>query len=128
MNVAQEFFRTLPDFRRIVLAFVQEQMIIASQTAGCNKLHEAEPRLARWMLMVSDRIQSETLGLKQEFIAQMLGTQRSTVVLVAGQLQQAGMIAYSRGVVRIVDRPRLEKRACECYAVTKRALDSLYQQ
>jgi CRP-like cAMP-binding protein len=125
MDVAREFFETLPDFRRIVLAYVQEQMIIATQTAGCNRLHEALPRLARWMLMVSDRIQSNTLGLTQDFIAQMLGTQRSTVVLVAGQLQETGAIAYSRGVVRIVDRPLLEKRACECYAVTRRTPGSL---
>ena len=125
LSAAREHFETLPEFRRAVLAYVQEQMVIASQTVACNKLHDAQSRLARWMLMVSDRIESSTLPLTQEFLAEMLGTQRSTVVLVAGQLQDKRAIAYSRGIVRILDRPLLTKLACECYGVTRRALDSL---
>jgi CRP-like cAMP-binding protein len=124
---ARALFESLPDFRRAVLAHVQEQLITAAQVTACNKLHDAESRLARWLLMVSDRIQGDTLGLTQEFLAEMLGTQRSTVALVAGQLQDAGTIAYSRGVVRILDRGLLQKRACECYRVAKQAFDVLYR-
>jgi CRP-like cAMP-binding protein len=125
LAAARICFEELPEFRRAVLGYVQEQVVIALQTVACNKLHDAQSRLARWMLMVSDRIESSTLALTQEFLAEMLGTQRSTVVLVAGQLQEQGAIAYSRGIVRIMDRPLLTTLACECYAVSKRALDNL---
>ncbi|SEB72787.1 Crp/Fnr family transcriptional regulator [Terriglobus roseus] len=122
---ARECFDALPEFRRLALGYVQEQVVVALQTVACNKLHDAQSRLARWMLMVSDRVESNTLALTQEFLAEMLGTQRSTVVLVAGQLQEKGAIAYSRGIVRILDRTLLTSLACECYAVSKRALDNL---
>jgi CRP-like cAMP-binding protein len=125
MSAARELFEAQPEFRRAALSYVQEHVVIASQTVACNKLHDAQSRLARWMLMVSDRIDSDVLPLTQEFLAEMLGTQRSTVVLVAGQLQDKGAITYSRGIVRVVDRPLLVKLACECYGVTRRALDNL---
>ena len=125
LAAARELFETLPEFRRLVLAYLQEQMVIAMQTGACNKLHDAQSRLAKWMLMVADRIENNTLGLTQEFLAEMLGTQRSTVVLVAGQLQDTGAIRYRRGVVQILDRPLLTKLACECYGVAKQSLDSL---
>ncbi|AFL86870.1 cAMP-binding protein [Terriglobus roseus DSM 18391] len=127
LAAARNCFEAVPEFRRIVLSYVQEQMVIASQTGACNKLHDAQSRLARWILMVADRIESETLGLTQEFLAEMLGTQRSTVVLVAGQLQDKGAIQYRRGVVKILDRSLLTSLACECYAVTKRSLDNLHR-
>jgi CRP-like cAMP-binding protein len=125
LSAARDYFDTQPEFRKAALAYVQEQMVIASQTVACNKLHDAQSRLARWLLMVSDRIDNSTLPLTQEFLAEMLGTQRSTVVLVAGQLQEKGAITYSRGIVRVLDRPLLTKLACECYGVAKRAFDNL---
>jgi CRP-like cAMP-binding protein len=111
--------------RKAVLRYVQFQNLTLSQTAACNRLHEVEERLARWLLMVSDRIGSSELRLTQEFLSQMLGARRSTVTLVAGSLQRSGLIEYSRGDVRIINRQGLESVSCECYRVTRDALTRL---
>jgi len=97
------------------------------QIAACNKLHEAEARLGRWLLMSRDRANTDTMTMTQEFLADMLGTRRTTVTLVAGSLQRQGLIEYKRGKVTIVSREALEKVACDCYRVTKEALDKLYK-
>jgi CRP-like cAMP-binding protein len=89
--------------------------LLAAQIAACNRLHEVDERLARWLLMTQDRIESDSLPLTQEFIAQMLGTRRSSVTVSAGTLQKAGLIAYTRGKVTILNRSRLEEAACDCY-------------
>jgi CRP-like cAMP-binding protein len=89
----------------------------AVQVATCNRLHEVDERLARWMLMIQDRIGTNLLPLTQEFMAQMLGTRRSTVTVSAGTLQKAGLITYTRGRVTILDRARLEEAACDCYSM-----------
>ena len=115
------------EIRGRVLEWVQAQSLTTSQIAACNKLHEAEPRLARWLLMAQDRLQSDTLSLTQEFLAQMLGTQRTTVVMVAGSFQRSGLIEYKRGKVTILSRENLESAACECYTVTRRLLTGLYR-
>ena len=107
---------------RPTLRFVQYQSLVLGQVAACNRLHEVEERLSRWLLMVADRVAEPELRLTQEFLAQMLGSRRSTVTLVAGALQRSGLIDYSRGHVRILDRPGLENLACECYEVTRDAL------
>jgi hypothetical protein len=99
-----------------------------SQIAGCNRLHEAEERLARWLLMAQDRTQSEVLNFTQEFIAMMLGARRTTVTLIAGSLQRANLIEYSRGRVKILDRENLESAACDCYKITKDLYTNLYSQ
>ena len=91
-----------------------------TQVAACNRLHDVEERLARWLLMCADRIKSNELPLTQEFLGQMLGTRRSSVTVAAGILQKAGMIAYNRGDVRIVDRRKLEDAACDCYGLMQR--------
>jgi CRP-like cAMP-binding protein len=91
-----------------------------TQIAACNRLHEVDERLARWLLMCADRVSSNSLPLTQEFLAQMLGTRRSSVTVGAGILQRAGMIAYNRGDVRIMDRRKLGDAACECYALMQR--------
>ena len=114
--------------RSRVLECVQQQGMTTFQIAGCNKLHDAESRLARWFLMINDRTQETSFQLTQEFLAQMLGTRRTTVALVAGTLQRAGLIEYSRGRVTILSRETLETAACECYGVTRRLLRSLYTQ
>jgi len=102
---------------RLSLA-AHEQMMTAhcQQVAACNALHELEARLSRWLLQAGDLLRSETLPLTQEFISQMLGVTRSSVTLTAKRLQQAGLIAYNRGIVRIVDRDGLLDTCCECYA------------
>jgi CRP-like cAMP-binding protein len=89
------------------------------RTVGCNAKHSADQRLSRWLLMVHDRVEGDTLKLTQEFLAQMLGVQRTTVTLVARALQTAGLIKYRRGRIDILDRQRLEETACECYKINR---------
>jgi CRP-like cAMP-binding protein len=86
-----------------------------TQIAACNRVHEVHERLARWLLMCSDRVSSNDLALTQEFLSQMLGTRRSSVTVAAGILQKAGIITTRRGDVKILDRKKLEDAACECY-------------
>ena len=89
----------------------------STQLAACNRLHDVEERLARWLLMSHDRIGGETMPLTQEFLGQMLGTRRSSVSMAASILQKAGMITYTRGNVTILNKPKLEEAACECYQI-----------
>jgi CRP-like cAMP-binding protein len=102
---------------RPILEFVQRHNFILSQLAACNGLHEIEERLARWLLMVQDKIEEPQFDLTQEFLAQMLGTRRTSVSLAAGSLQRSGLIEYRRGHIQILDRDKLQSAACECYAV-----------
>lgn len=112
----------------LLLNFVQYQSLTLGQIAACNRLHEVEERMARWLLMVHDRIPDDDIPLTQEFIANMLGTRRSTVTIIAGTLQRSGLIEYKRGHVRILDRQGLESTACECYGITRRLFTELYRQ
>jgi CRP-like cAMP-binding protein len=89
----------------------------STQLAACNRLHDVVQRLARWILMSQDRIGGETLPLTQEFLSQMLGTRRASVSVAAGILQKSGMIEYSRGSVKILNRKQLEESTCACYQV-----------
>ena len=95
--------------------FSQVQAAQASQIAACNRLHEVDERLARWLLMSRDRIGSDLVPLTQEFLAHMLGTRRSSVTVAASILQKANLIQYTRGRVNIVNSKGLEDAACECY-------------
>jgi CRP-like cAMP-binding protein len=115
--------RECPALERALHQFAQIMAMQSTQIAACNRLHEVDERLGRWLLMSADRVGSHTLALTQELLAQMLGTRRSSVTLAAGILQKAGFIAYTRGNVTIVDRPRLEEAACECYALMQRQLE-----
>ena len=124
----QKLFRESEDLRDRVLENAQVQALTTNQLAACNKLHEAEARLARWLLMVRDRVQDDYLPLTQEFLAEMLGTRRTTVALAAGALQQAGIIQYSRGRVKILSVEDLATVACDCYVVAKRLFDGLYKK
>jgi CRP-like cAMP-binding protein len=90
-----------------------------AQTAACNRLHGIEQRLARWLLMTQDRVDSGSLRITHDFLATMLGTDRPSVSLAAGVLQRKGLIAYTRGAVKIVNRKKLEDSACECYGVMR---------
>lgn len=93
------------------------QGIQVAQTAACNRLHDLEQRLARWLLMAQDRVASASLFITHDFLATMLGTDRPSVSLAAGILQKKRGIAYTRGAVRILSRRKLENSACECYGV-----------
>lgn len=100
----------------------------ASQSAACNALHSVEARFCRWLLSCRDRISGDTVALTQEFLADMLGVQRTTVTAVARALQQKGFIRYRRGVLDIVDRDGLLANACECYDVVRRHYERLLPQ
>jgi CRP-like cAMP-binding protein len=93
-----------------------------AQIAACNRLHEVEERLARWILMSQDRLDSKQLPLTQEFLAQMLGTRRASVTVAAGILQKAGLISYTRGNVTVLNRGKLEDAACDCYDLVRQQL------
>lgn len=97
----------------------------AIQSVACNALHAVEARFCRWLLSCRDRIDTDTVSLTQEFLADMLGVQRTTVTAVAGSLQTKGLIRYRRGVVDILDRPGLEAIACECYGTVRGIYDRL---
>jgi len=97
--------------------FAQEVALQASQVAACNRLHEVDERLARWLLMSQERLGGDLIPLTQEFLAHMLGTRRASVTVAAGMLQKAGLITYTRGAVRIKSQTRLEDAACECYGI-----------
>lgn len=125
LSELRRLFLSSEELRTQIHACIQQQGMTTSQVVACNKLHDAEARLARWLLMVQDRTESDRFQLTQEFLAEMLGTRRTTVALVSGALQRAGLIEYSRGRVNILDREGLKGISCECYAVTERLLHDL---
>ncbi len=102
--------------------FAQQLAMQSTQIAACNRLHEVDERLARWLLMSRERIGSDELPLTQEFLSHMLGTRRSSVSVAASMLQKAGMITYTRGNVTILDKSKLEDASCDCYEVIQRQL------
>lgn len=127
MEDLRSMFIASYELRSRLLEFVQQQIVTLEQIAACNKLHEAEERLARWLLMTRDRADMDTMTMTQEFMADMLGTRRTTVTMVASSLQERGLISYRRGKVTIVSRESLEKAACDCYRVCHQALLALYK-
>jgi CRP-like cAMP-binding protein len=122
----QKEFHENEELRDCVLQGVQSQCAILAQLAACNRLHEAEHRLARWLLMVRDRMESDTFLLTQEFLAVMLGARRTTVTAAAGELQRRGLIQYSRGRIQLKDTAALESVACECYPIVRELYASFY--
>jgi len=112
------FYELLTHWTQALVGFIM-------QSTACNAVHSVEQRLARWLLMARDRMESDHFPLTQEFVAMMLGASRPTVTIVAGTLQKAGLITYRRGQVTIVDRERLEAAACECYRTTTDLLNTV---
>ena len=124
VDAARKEFERGEEFHRLTLRYVQAQMLQAAQSSGCNAKHNMEQRLAKWLLLCADRAHSDTLKLAQEFLADMLGSTRPTVSIAAGSLREEGLIDYTRGVIRITERKRLEAKACECYQTIKSYLES----
>jgi CRP-like cAMP-binding protein len=114
--------------RNLILRYKEALLAQVQQTAACNALHPLEERLARWLLQALDRADDPELPLTQEFIAQMLGVRRTTVTMIASQLQEAGMIRYHRGHIAVLDRSRLEEAACECYSAIRRRTDAVFRR
>lgn len=115
-----ELLPECPQLERRLQQFSQVLGMQVTQIAACNRLHEVDERLARWLLMCADRVNSNSVPLTEEFLGQMLGTRRSSVSVAAGILQRAGLIAHTRGDVEILDRTKLEEAACECYGIMQR--------
>ncbi|MHA7684115.1 Crp/Fnr family transcriptional regulator [Cupriavidus sp. PET2-C1] len=120
----QEFTRGGP-IQHLLLRYTQALITQMAQTAVCNRHHSIEQQLCRWLLLSIDRLPSNELTMTQELISNMLGVRRSGVTEAALKLQSAGLIRYSHGHIVVLDRPALEKHACECYAVVKREFDRL---
>lgn len=114
-DVLEEKLPEAPGLRLVLNRYVLVQGLQIAQIAACNRLHEIEQRLARWLLMCQDRVGSDILPVTHDFLAQMLGTARPSVSLAAGILQKAGSIENLRGTVKILNRKELESAACECY-------------
>jgi CRP-like cAMP-binding protein len=126
MPELRRIFQAMPEIRERVSAFLQAEMAALTQVAGCHRVHEAEQRLSRWLLMAQDRVGGDVLRLTQEFLAEMLGTRRTTVTEVAGGLQRKGLIEYHRGTVKVVNRTDLEGVSCGCYSIVTRIYESIY--
>ena len=119
-----EFNRAGPVLH-LMLRYTQALITQMSQTAVCNRHHSLDQQLCRWLLLSLDRLRTNELAMTQELIANMLGVRREGVTEAAVKLQEAGLISYARGHIKVLDRPGLEKRTCECYAVVKREYERL---
>ena len=122
--VIKEEFKRAPVLH-LLLRYTQALITQMSQTAVCNRHHSLDQQLCRWLLLSLDRLQGNELAMTQELIANMLGVRREGVTEGALKLQKAGLIRYARGRIVVLDRPGLEKRCCECYAVVKKEYDRL---
>ena len=126
--VMRQLFEKSGEVQHALLRFTQALITQMTQTAVCNRHHAVEQQLCRWLLLSLDRLSGHELVMTQELIANMLGVRREGVTEAAGKLQVEGLIEYRRGRIRVLDRPQLEQRVCECYAVVKREYDRLLPQ
>lgn len=115
----RERLRSVPDLRDILLRYVNLFYLQVATTAICNAQHPIEKRLARWILMTADRVESDQFPMTQDFMSRMLGVQRTGVNLASRRLQRAGAIRHVRGWLTLVDRPGLEALSCECYGLVQ---------
>jgi CRP-like cAMP-binding protein len=115
----QDVLASSPRLQLMLSRYAVVQGMQVAQTAACNRLHDIKQRLARWLLMSQDRVDSESLPISHDFLATMLGTDRLSVTLAAGILQKKKLIEYTRGAVKILNRKKLEASACECYGTTQ---------
>jgi len=124
-QILKDEFTRAAALQHLLLRYTQALLTQMAQTAVCNRHHSVDQQLCRWLLLSLDRLPSNKLTMTQELIANMLGVRREGVTEAAGKLQVAGLIKYSRGQITVLDRPRLESRACECYEVVKKEFDRL---
>jgi CRP-like cAMP-binding protein len=124
-SVVKREFAMGGNLQHLALRYTQALITQMAQTAVCNRHHSLDQQLCRWLLLSLDRLQGDELVMTQELIANMLGVRREGVTEAAGKLQADGLIQYRRGRIKVLDRARLEKRVCECYAVVKKEYDRL---
>jgi CRP-like cAMP-binding protein len=123
--VLKKAFEDGGELQHLLLRYTQALITQMTQTAVCNRHHAVDQQLCRWLLLSLDRLSGNELVMTQELIANMLGVRREGVTEAAGKLQDEGLIRYSRGRITVLDRPQLEARVCECYAVVKKEYDRL---
>jgi CRP-like cAMP-binding protein len=125
-EIIKEAFDRGGALQKLFYRYIHTTIVVASQSAACNRLHHVEARLCRWLLMSSDGVGSEELPLTQDFLATMLGIRRAGVSEAASKLQGNGLIRYSRGYIQIIDRKSLETFACECHGMVKAEYNRLF--
>ena len=113
------------ELTNVIKRYSQALFTQVAQTAACNRMHPIVERLARWLLLMQDRVESDTLYLTHEFISTMLGARRAGVTIAAGILQNAGIISYHRGKVKILNQQKLEEASCECHRIVKNEYERL---
>jgi CRP-like cAMP-binding protein len=121
-----EVMQTKSPLNDWIARYTHSFLSMTSQTAACNRLHQLDERLCRWLKMIHDRVQRDSISLRQEFIAQMLGVHRPSVSVAANILQKAGFIRYSRGQMEILDSKGLQDGACECYELMEKEMARLF--
>jgi len=121
----QAEFKRHEEMHNLLLRYAQSLMTQMTQTAVCNRYHSIDQQLCRWLLLCLDRLPGNALTMTQELIANMLGVRREGITEAAGRLQRDGAIAYRRGQIKVLNRPMLEKRSCECYTVVRTENDRL---
>lgn len=128
---AADFIRHVRDtdspLNELCAKSVHAFLVMTSQTAVCNRLHSIDQRLCRWLKLVHNRVRRDEFALRQEFVAQMLGVHRPTVSTAANMLQQAGLISYSRGRMRIVNPEELRKGSCECLEIIEKQFATIFE-
>jgi CRP-like cAMP-binding protein len=124
-NLVMEEFNRAGPVMHLLLRYTQALITQMTQTAACNRHHSLDQQLCRWLLLSLDRLKGNELVMTQELIANMLGVRREGVTEAALSLQKDGLISYARGRITVLDRPGLERRTCECYAVVKKEYDRL---
>lgn len=110
---------SLPELRRILIRHLGIRSLQFAQNAACNRLHNVRQRLARWLLVAHDRLDSDVINITHDFLSKMIGTDRPTVSVAVAELERDGIVARSRGSIQIVNRHRLEQQSCQCYAAFK---------
>ena len=124
-QIMKDEFNKAGPVMHLLLRYTQALITQMAQTAVCNRHHSLDQQLCRWLLLSLDRLHGDDLNMTQELISNMLGVRREGVTEAAMQLQAAGIIRYTRGKISVLDRPALERRTCECYAVVKKEYDRL---
>jgi CRP-like cAMP-binding protein len=124
IELLQAEFERSNHTRDLFVSYSETLLSQVQQTVACNAMHSIEQRICRWLLMMHDRAEGEILAYTHEFLSHMMGANRKSVTLAAQSMQAAGLISYSRGQIQVLDRPGLEKAACECYAIVKARFDA----
>ena len=124
IEVLQEEFAKSPHVRDLFVSYSETLLSQVQQTVGCNALHSVEERMCRWLLMMFDRAEGEPLTYTHEFLAEIMGVNRTSISLAAQSMQRAGLIVYRRGRMQVLDKIPMEQASCECYSIVKRRFDA----